>query len=357
MTRTESQPVEKDEIKRYLYAESSEDERAAIEEKLFADDELFYAVANLENELIDLYAQNKLTGEELNRFERGLNKLPARRQKIANAVALQTFIEEEKQFVEESVAIPARQTFWQKLADFFTVKTPAFGYAMTGMLVLLTVFSAIFFLDSRRKSAELARLQNEHPLDEQSQQRQELQNQLSNLRVRESELTNRIDEERQTSGDLTEELERERQKRNQIERELQELPKKANEGKTPQSPQTPVIASVFLTPAIGVRGGDGSGLGTKTVSIGQQTTRLAVSLALPDAAAKNERYSIRLNEKTVAQDLLTGVAPGGKKNLRLTIPTRELLNGKNELTVVNSAENEIGKYVFSLERQTLVRKD
>ena len=95
MTNADSK-INEAEIKRYLYNEMTDDERARIEEEFFDDDELFFEVVSLENELVDFYARGKFPAAELARFERSLEALPERRAKIANAVALQSHIEAEK---------------------------------------------------------------------------------------------------------------------------------------------------------------------------------------------------------------------------------------------------------------------
>lgn len=336
------------EIKRYLYGEMSDEECALLEEKFFDDDALFFEAVNMENQLVDLYARGKFPAAEIARFERSLENLPERRAKIANAVALQSFIAEEKpQEKHHAAAATANQTFWQKISEFFIVQTPAFSYAMAGLLFLLMLSSIFLLFDNRRKTDELAGLQNERQNDLQNKENS-LQNQLTESQKRESQLKNQIDSERETSGDLTDQLESERQKRAQIETELERLRHENAARPTPQ-PQTPVIASIFLSPGIGTRGG-GTVFENKNFTFERGTKRIVVRLALPADASKDERFSVQLNEKTAARDIAVRVSGSGQKALQLTVSPNDLLDGANKLTVLSATGAEISKYVFNVQR-------
>ncbi len=347
MTDTNSN-LNETEIKRYLYSEMTDIERDRLEEKFFADDELFFAVVNLENELVDLYARGKFPADELLRFEHSLKKLPERRVKAANAAALRTFIAEERsENRSEEKPIAIGQTFGQKLAEFFTIKTPAFGYAMAGLLFLLAVSSIFLLIDGGRKGEELASLQTERQGNQgvSRQKQSELENQLANSQKQEADLKTHIDGERETSSDLTDELERERQKREQIENELERLRRKSNAARPSptQSQAAPIIASIFLTPMIATRGGN---LEAKKISVAPETKRIAVRLSLPADVKTDERFSVRLNDKNITQNLAARLNTSGQKTIQLMISPKDLLDGLNKLSVTDAAGKEIGKYNF-----------
>lgn len=334
------------EIKRYIYDEMSDTERAAMEERFFENDEFFFEIADTENRLVDLYAKGELGGEELQKFESSLSQLPKRRAKVANAVALQTFFEEER---KEPIPVAVGQTLWQRLAEFFTIKTPVFGYAMGGLLVLFTLASAFLFLENRRQSNELARLQN---AQNQSQKEIELENQLATSQRRESELQNQIDTERETSGDLTDELESEKVRRERIQNELERLRKERDKIPVPTpkpEQQTPTIASIFLTPTIITR--DPNPAGAKNQTIERGTKRLAVRLALPDDIKKEERFSVLLNGKTVAQNLAVRVSRNGENSIQLTVSPNDVIDGVNKLILINAAGDGVSNYLFKAEKK------
>jgi hypothetical protein len=54
---------------RYLLGEVSDEERTALEQKYFADDELFEQIVEAQNELVDAYLSGSLTPSQRKRFE------------------------------------------------------------------------------------------------------------------------------------------------------------------------------------------------------------------------------------------------------------------------------------------------
>lgn len=350
MTQATS-PIGEPEIKRYLFAEMTDEERLAIEERMLLDDRLFYEAADLENELVDLYAHRKLAGEDLTRFERSLEQIPERRQKIANAVALQTLIAEERP-AETPIAAPANQTFRSRLAEFFTVKTPAFGYAMSVLVILFA--AAVLLLQNNRQNQELARLQSERQQYEQLPAREaELKNQIADLRGRESDLQNRIDTERETVGELTDEIAAERQNRRRAESELEKIRQQANISRPPVTapPAAPTIATIFLKSGIGTRGTSGApGADVPKVDVAPTTKRIAVQIALSAETKLDERFSVQLNGKTVA-DNLKARAADGRKSLQIAVAPNDLFDGENKLTVFNAAGALVGEqYLTTLKK-------
>ena len=341
MTLTTAKFAEKKEIKRFLYAEMDETERQAFEEKFLLDDDFFYQVSDTENELVDLYVKNKLSGAELIRFERSLEKLPARRQKTANAAALRTFIEEEK---EIPAVVSAKPTFRQKLAELFTIKTPVLGYAISGLLVLFVFATIILLVQNGRRNQELAQFENKRQEYEQSAQIQsELQNEIANLRQSEAGLQQRIDAEREAGGDVTDELQRERKEREKLEHSLEKLKQNSNIKRPDEVPPTiPTIAAVTLKP--GAENHDDGGANERRLNVSAAIRRIAVQLALPLETGADERFSVKLNEKIIAQNLKPRVAADGQKSLQLNILPIDVLDGENKLTVINAAGAEIVKY-------------
>ena len=82
----DSAVVEK--MKRYLYGEMTSAEKEAFEIELFENAELFESLQRSEDDLFDRYAGGLMSREESRRFESGLTKFPARREKLAVASAL-----------------------------------------------------------------------------------------------------------------------------------------------------------------------------------------------------------------------------------------------------------------------------
>jgi len=81
-------------MKRYLLNDLSEAERAQVQERLFADDDFFETLLDVENDLVDAYAQAELPPRERGQFERHWLSTPARREKVRHARALLSIVNE-----------------------------------------------------------------------------------------------------------------------------------------------------------------------------------------------------------------------------------------------------------------------
>ncbi|MCB1025586.1 MAG: hypothetical protein KDB79_14410, partial [Acidobacteria bacterium] len=85
---TEIESKQSEEMKRFVFHELSIEEREIFEERFFLDEDFFYDLLELENRLVDDFVRGKLKGSDLKRFEASLEKSEERRQKVANAIAL-----------------------------------------------------------------------------------------------------------------------------------------------------------------------------------------------------------------------------------------------------------------------------
>lgn len=321
--------MRQEDVKRYLFAEMTDDEREAFDERMFADDGLFFDVSDAENRMVDQYVARTLDRDEAVRFERSLDAVPARREKVANARSLYEFIEENR---PAGLPEPERVGFLDKVAGLFAVRTGAFGLAAAALVVLLMVSTGVLFVQNRKNESDLARLRG---IEDRTTQ---LQTELENTRQHEGELQTAIDAERDASGDLQDELDRERSRREEIERELGKV-KNTN---TVQS--GPVIASAMLFP-IGGRGGNG---GTAPdIKIGPETKRLSMRLTLPDNITTDDRLTVRLNQRVTARDIAPRIV-GTKKSINVNVPTANLNKGHNDLDVLDSVGRSVSTYGFNV---------
>lgn len=352
MTETEEMKVEKELLMRYLYAELNKKEKEKLEEAFFLDDELFFEVMDLENELVDQYARGLLSTAEAARFEKSLEKFPDRKQKVLNAGALQTYIEEETES-EISVPVPAaapvtESTFWEKLSAFFNFQSPVFGPAAAGLMLIFGIMGILLFLDNRQKSGEIARLQNEQGNVELWQQREnELKEQLNGSNQRLEDLKNQLANSEEDKEGFTNTLIAEQQKIQELERTLIKLRQEINKPVPTPKSSSPTFASILLNPYGGNKGGGGDPGKIKTASVGENTKKLAINMTLPDNLKKGELYTVKLNE----QPFLKNVSLDGKKSLSLTIPIKNLsVGGPNKLTVTDSTGQDVTSYIFNVEK-------
>ena len=117
-------------IDSYLFNEMPETERSEFEDRFAGDDILFAEIAERENELVDRYVRNELSEGDRVRFERSLDTVPARKQKVANAAVIREFIASERE--NKTITIAERTGFFSRLAELFTFRSPAFQFASIG---------------------------------------------------------------------------------------------------------------------------------------------------------------------------------------------------------------------------------
>jgi hypothetical protein len=86
---------EEAEIRRYLLGELTLEERVAVEERLFLDDDYTRLAQSVEDELVDEYAHQDLTSAEHERFESHFLAPPEHRDDLKIAQALKRYIDSE----------------------------------------------------------------------------------------------------------------------------------------------------------------------------------------------------------------------------------------------------------------------
>jgi len=196
----------------------------------------------------------------------------------------------------------------------------------------LAISTALLVILDRQKNEELARLKNQQAVEA------DLTLEIESLRQKESYLQNAIDNERDASGDLADELDRERQRRGELERELQRI----GNGVVGTQPAAPIIASLLLMPS----GGRG-GASTPEVKIGPSTKRVSMRVSLPEEVTPDDRLTVQLNQKVAARDLSPRIS-GGSRTVNLTVPTRQLITGKNQLDVFDADGKTVSNYGFNV---------
>jgi hypothetical protein len=354
MTETETKNT--DEMKRYLFHEASADERQRLEERFFADDDLFFELVGLENDLVDRYVRNEMKASERARFENNLAALPERREKLANAAALQKFIAEEKPSPVRTInVIEENQVARHSGFNFFGFRMPALQLASAAMLILLTVGVGYLLYERARVNEELTRLrgteQTERLLELEGRENA-LKEQIKQSNEREENLQNQINDERGQSDILDTELERERGEKLRLEREIEILRKqKANlppvEPKEKEIvPPAPLIASIILSP---VSSGKGVSSGVKTIKVSNDTTKISATLQIPKEATA-ETFSVKLEGAPLAENLKAQKTKQGTKFISVALPPQKLSPEKENLLTVTGNDQSRYDYIFRLQK-------
>lgn len=352
MTQTETGNTE--EMKRYLFHETSDDERERLEQRFFGDDEFFFELIDLENDLTDRYARGELESGERTRFERSLPKAPDRREKLANAAAMQKFIAEEKQTTIVSVGenIREKHNVWQSAANFFNFRMPILQLASAALVVLLAVGVGFLLYERARINQELSQLRNSNGENERAMEfeRQEisLRDEITQAREREQNLQNQIADERGQSDILDSELERERREKLRLELELETL--KKEKGKLPDKPKdveppAPVIATVFLSPT----SSKGIVSGAKTVQLNKNTAQISATLQIPKESTATT-FGVKLEGAAVAENLKPQTTAQGNRFISIVFSPQRIAPDKENLLTVTGNDDSRYNYVFRVRK-------
>lgn len=345
MTEIESKNLE--EMKRFLFHELSETEREQIEERFFSDKDFFYDLMELEDNLVDAYANNELTGEDLQRFEVSLEKSPERLEKVRTAIALNSLIKEEKQAVQKDVTVAeTRPSFWEKISAFFTLQMSATQYASAALILLLLGGTAFLLYDRFRLNQELANLQNnQKTLEDLQKQEQNLQKQLNEIKEREQNLQKQIAEKQGESEILNQELGREKAERERIENELNRLKNLPRNIQPPQpqqnQPPQPTIATVVLSPFLGSR--DGGGNEIKIVKLDSNTKIINLTLQIPKESTA-EIFLVRFKGNTISAKQKPRTTKSGVRFVTAAIPASQL--STTEENTISAIGNNGVRYDF-----------
>lgn len=310
----------------YLLNQMAESDREKFEERLLAENDLFYETADRENELVDAYVRGTLSDAARNQFEETLKSLPARRKKVYNARALLEFISAERTETK-TITIAERSGLLAKLGGIYTFGSPAFQFASILLIVLFALAAAWLLMENRRLRS--------------------LETELAAAREREAELTLRVQTERDTADDLTADLSAERERITGLEQQIEAL-RRSVEGSSNEAPArpAPTIATLLLAP-VSVRGGPPT---PKRLEISEGVDRVAVSIVMEDGLPVTDPVTIKLNGETVASSAKIR-RRGNQRSVSVTIPVSKLKAGRNEITLVAADGSAIVSYPFLLAEQ------
>jgi hypothetical protein len=307
-----------DQITRYLLRTLQASEADAFEERLMDDRGLFAETQDRENDLVDLYVFGRLSGDALAAFERSLIDDPSRQEKVANARSLAEHIETTR--LTQSEAVPnTKET--TRFFGWFNAPRLAFG----SLLIILAAISTMLFLENRRVSNELARLEAANADRPEPSQ---------------PDIQQTIDAERSVTAELTRDLDRERERSSRLEREINALRSTNTRIPTPE-PRQEIIRSVILRP-------DRTEREISSTSAAAGPKRTSVLIALPAGTPADLRVSIKLNGRTIKQNIAAVTDPAGTAAVSVTIADTELSLGENVLSVHDDTGGELTRYVLKV---------
>jgi cell division protein FtsB len=181
-------------MRRYLLGALPEAEQLRLEERFFADSETLEQIWAVENELIDAYVRDQLTGAERAQFERHYLAAPDHRERVAFARELLHVADETGAAEAANViarAAPPAESFWTKLLA--SLRAPQFALGAAAAAVLLLLAGGWWFINERARWREQAQAE----LRAAEQQRLEQEKQLAQQRARTEALNAELERLRQ----------------------------------------------------------------------------------------------------------------------------------------------------------------
>lgn len=318
------QTTEQDErVIRYLLGDLPEAEQVAVEQEYFADPEKFEEVWAAENDLVDRYAQGRLSRGELELFERNYLRTPRRRERVAVAgkllEAAQTL---DRPAAESDIATqiaepsPFRQGWRRRLTEMLN-GPGTIGVGLAVAATLLLAGFAWLSLERARLTLELERTNA----------------QLTERQRREREIADQLEAEREQSGKLKSELDRLRETLAQ----------------RPSQPR-PSILSFLLAPASGPRSADSS---QRQITISRETDLIQLQMKIEQGDSRKFQAAIRTVEGTQAWNQRSLKPRSGV--LSVNVPADKLPLGDYILTlsaITHTGETEdINRYYFRVIRK------
>ena len=299
---------------RYLVGACSEDEKARVEEQLFADDEVYGRLRLIEEELIERRLRGELPEAEREQFDRAY-AAPSRRERVLFAQALQRVLSDEQPNPAADVAAARDESPKSWWSVFTRPGGFRLAFATMALLLVAAVVAWRWEASSLRSSLQTARADNEA-----------LRQQLEADKQRADALLKRTDE-------LNEELGRER----------------ASRSSPPGAPRG-LIATFVLLPG--------------RVRAGGAPTRIVIRPSMEDVRLQldlesgvdypNYRVELRNSESRVlwSQQMVRPTRTADGPSVVITVPTASLEPGEHEVVLLGTVDarqyEDAGHYYFDV---------
>ena len=310
---------------RYLLGDLSEAEQARLEERFFHDSELSELLSEAEDDLIDQYVREELSGPERERFERHFLVSERRREKMEFARGL---LQAERALAVEDVYSRKPLSWWTAVLSAFHSPRPALSYSFAAAALLFLLGGAWLYSEIRQLRREVAQIAADR-------EARELQN---------DELSQELSEQRRRSEELAAQKE-------SVEQELALLKQKTDTGAN-ETATTGTLLSFILSP--GFRGSEGP----KNLVLPRSTETVRLQLNLnsgDDYRAYRVRLQTASGKMIRSWNTLKASSAGGGRAVFISVPAEALGTGvQYELAlsgVTSSGQVEdLGFYYFNLQK-------
>jgi hypothetical protein len=316
-------------IRRYLLGEIAEPDRELIEVRLLTDPQYFNQLVRVEEELTDRYVRRDLSRHEREMFENHFMNAPERRDDVAFAQALHSYVSAKA--IRSPVAGGPRA--W---TAFLTDLSPRWRMARNAALacaaLLLTVAVAWLLMETARLQRRLAEVVAER----------------AESRRLEQELTRRLDEQRSRGDDLARQLEISRSRLAQLDREIAGLSKAAGSIQAEAG-----VVSLALFPGLGRDAADTAQ--TRTAILSPGARRLRLELGTEGFTRYRAEVLTAEGDLVWSRDALKERSTRIGKAVVITLPVALLTKNSYLVTLSGAAAGDnyarIGSYYFDIIRK------
>jgi len=314
-------------LTRYLLGRLPEEQQLQVEGEFLSDDQRYDRLLALEDELFYDYAQNKLSPDEREQFEKRFlsSEQNRKRAMIASALADKMSESASVEKAEQGVADREPQRFGQSLKSYFVAQSAAMKVSLAA---LATVSLALIWL-----VICVVRLQNEFNRFQAQRAAQE------------DRLQQQARQERARADELSLKLERETGQNAMLRQELSKM--QAQSGGQGERP--PSVISLVLAPSI-VRD---QAPGIRKLYLSQGARLLKLLLKLKGEVEYKSYQATLLTAEGVerwSQDMLQAHRTGTGRSIELWLPTKTLAPGDYELRLKGYASDgtleETGDYYY-----------
>ena len=357
-------PYNNQSLHEYLLGSLPEAGTERFDELSFTDENFADALKSAEQDLVDAYIHDELTGVTLEKFTTHYLASPLRREKVEFAKAFQIYVE--KNIAQTSaeaktlIETKPKQTFAGFLSNIFRIPTLQWGFALAALA--LVFFGGWLWLANSRRQFEMSQananreqlLQRETEL---AMREKQLQNEAANSSSAVNSANNSATERelaqvREERARLEQQLKKQTQERQRLaeQRKLAEQ-QRAAQTAPPVSPNRVGIATFILTPSL--RGSSR----IQSVSIPARNATVAANLELEtdEYTAYHAVLRSPSDNRTLWQSgNLKSNKVGENKRLKLNFPAALLKSGIYSIEVTGIAadgEREIiSDYSFRVVR-------
>jgi hypothetical protein len=299
-------------LNQYLLGALPESEAERLDELSITDDTFAARLSEAENDLVDGYVRDELRGETLERFKTHYLSSAMRRDKVKFGMVLR----ETSRAQSPSVVLPkVKQPVW--LSKLFG--RPALQWSLAAVAIVFISVAGLLAFDDFRLRRQMAESQATN----------------ADLNHRQQELQAQLDNQRNAAQ--------------QTEQELAQLRAQQPHAEPLKSPETGLVAMLFLTPQL-----RGAGQ-LPTVKIEPATKSVSAHLELEpnDYSAYQVAIIDSANRQTIwTSTTLKATMKGENKSLRIVIQTGLLKQGNYSLRVFgvapNSTREMISDYPFKV---------